>query len=101
MEPTTETPPVPPAKPPKPPIPWWAWLFAAACALIPIITLGGAIPAAIGGAGVFGCIGAAREAKLSRGARLAICIGITVGCWVLFVVLLVVVALFASRPPRP
>ena len=31
----------------KPRIPGWAWIFVVGCVLIPIVTVGGAIPGAI------------------------------------------------------
>src|SRR5262245_21036038 len=92
-----DTSPTPAPKPPKPPIPWWAWCFAAACGIIPVITLGGAIPAAIGGGGAFGCIGVAREPKLSVATRVGICAAITGGCWALFITFAVIVAVLQAR----
>src|SRR6187455_417393 len=53
---------------PKPPIPAWAWVFAVACGIIPVLTLGGAIPAAIGFGGAAGCVGTARNPAMSLGA---------------------------------
>lgn len=70
----------------KPPIPGWAWIFAIACGIIPILTLGGAIPGAIGGGGAFGCIAIAREPSMALGIRIAVCTGISMLCWVLLVV---------------
>lgn len=82
----------------KPPIPGWAWIFVVACALIPIVSLGGGIPAAIGCGGAAGCVAAARNPDQSVEMRVGICCGITVLCWGLFVGLLVlVVSLQAGR----
>jgi len=53
--------PSPSAPAAKPPIPWWAWLFAGACILIPIITLGGAVPGALGAGSAGGCVYVARN----------------------------------------
>jgi hypothetical protein len=78
-----------PSGKPKPRIPGWAWLFAAACIIIPVIALGGAIPGAIGGGGAFGCVAVARDPSKSVGARIAVCLVITGICWGLFIALLV------------
>jgi hypothetical protein len=63
--------PAPKPKPKNPPIPAWAWIFAVLCAAIPLVTLGGAIPAGIGFGGAGGCIGLARNPELSLGVRVA------------------------------
>lgn len=77
---------------PKPPIPWRGYLFAGACGIIPILTLGGAIPGAIGVGGAAGCIAVARDPAKSIPARVGICASISGVCWILFVVLVVLVA---------
>jgi hypothetical protein len=74
----TSPPPTPPA---KAPIPAWAWIFAVACGIIPVLTLGGAIPAGIGLGGAGACIGVARNASMPLVTRVATCIAITVACW--------------------
>lgn len=80
-------------KPKKAPIPGWAWIFAVACGAIPLMTLGGAIPGAIGFGGAAGCIGLARNAETPMVMRILGCVGITIACYVLvFVVLLGIVA---------
>ena len=72
----------------KGPIPGWAWIFAVACGIIPVLTLGGAIPGAIGFGGAGGCVAVARDESKSIGLRVGICCGITAACWVLFVALI-------------
>ena len=72
----------------KPPIPIWAWGFAIACIAIPIITVGGAIPGAIGGGGAAGCVSVARDDTKALGTRLFLCGGITALCWGLFGVMI-------------
>src|SRR5262245_10299611 len=37
------------------PMPSWAWGFVAACVAIPLISMGGAVPAALGGGGAAAC----------------------------------------------
>ena len=72
----------------KPPIPPWAWIFAIACVMIPVLTLGGALPGAIGGGGAFGCISIARDPTKELGLRVVLCSGVVVLCWGLFLVFL-------------
>jgi hypothetical protein len=79
------TEPVPPGKAPTPS---WAYLFAGACGIIPILTLGGAIPALIGFGGASGCITVARNRHMDPGLRVGICLGITAGCWAIMLVIL-------------
>jgi hypothetical protein len=82
---------------PKPPIPAWAWIFAVACGIIPVLTLGGAIPGAIGFGGAAGCVGVARGESMPLAGRIAACVAITVGCWVLVGTLLGGFALLMNR----
>jgi hypothetical protein len=77
--------------PPAQPIPGWAWIFVAACGIIPI-------PAAIGAGGAGGCISVARNPSIPVGGRFAGCLGITVACWV--AVFLLVAAVIAAGPRR-
>jgi cation transporter-like permease len=80
------------------PIPAWAWLFAAACGIIPVLTLGGAIPGAIGFGGAAGCIAAARDSSKPLSTRITSCAGITVLCWVLVIALVGGIATFSGKP---
>jgi len=75
-------------KKPTLPTPAWAWLFVVACVLIPILTLGGAIPGAIGGGGAFGCFAVAKDPSKQAGTRVLICVGITAVCWAIFLIFL-------------
>ncbi|HEX6607581.1 MAG TPA: hypothetical protein VF276_11770 [Chloroflexia bacterium] len=74
------------------PLPGWAWIFIGACALIPIITLGGAVPAGIGAGGAFGCASVARDPNRAASHRVGICTGIAAGCWGLLLGFLALVA---------
>jgi hypothetical protein len=98
------------ATPEKLPLPWWAWVFAAACALIPIITIGGAIPTAIGFGGAAACLGIARMPTMHAAARVGICSGVAFACWFAFGLLVIGVALVqgpgagtaqAAAPAKP
>lgn len=73
---------------PKPPTPGWAWVFAVACGIIPVLTLGGAIPAAIGIGGASACMGIAASPTMSVPARVGACVAVTIGCWVSVILLL-------------
>jgi hypothetical protein len=61
------------------------------------MTLGGAIPAGIAGAGIGGCRKFATDANRPHGQRILICIGITIACWVLLFALVGGVVLLRSR----
>ena len=69
-------------------MPGWAWVFIAICAVIPVISLGGVIPMAIGFGGAFGCAQAARDGAKDHNTRLLTCAGIAVVCWGVFVAFL-------------
>ena len=81
------------AKVEKPPIPGWAWIFAVICVAMPVASLGGAIPGAVGFASAAGCVAIARDTRKSEGLRIAICLAIAAVCWLVFVLL---IALFAG-----
>jgi hypothetical protein len=68
--------------------PQWAYLFAVACGIIPIITLGGAFPAVIGFGGAGGCLSISRVSSLPVALRVLVCLVITVACWGLLALLL-------------
>ncbi|MBX3220965.1 MAG: hypothetical protein KF795_10645 [Labilithrix sp.] len=69
------------------PLPLWGIACVAACALIPIVTLGGAIPAGIGAAGAITCIRLAKAPRWSTSRRVAGCVGVALVCWLLLAVL--------------
>ena len=64
------------------PSPKWIWVFIVLCGLIPISTLGGALPAVIGVLGIQGCIMIVRT-SMSRGVQILLCSLVTVFAWVL------------------
>jgi hypothetical protein len=70
------------------PTPQWAYFFAVACGAIPILTLGGLIPALLGFGGASGCLTVCRMRSVPVALRLLACVGITAGCWLLFVLLM-------------
>lgn len=72
--------------------PPWAYPFSVACFAIPIVTLGGALPAGIGfGAGA-ACLAVARNEKMAISVRVVLCTLITLAAWGLLGLLLVAVA---------
>lgn len=76
------------------PVPTWAWVFIIACAIIPVISLGGAIPAVIAVAGVSGTLSVARFNRWSVGLRAGVCAAIALACWGAFAMLIM-----AFQPP--
>jgi hypothetical protein len=96
----------PPARKESPPAPTprFAWVFVVACGLIPVLTIGGLIPAFLGATGAASCIGVARKEAWSVGLRVALCAAITVACWALFLAVYgdILVLLLQQRPkPGP
>lgn len=79
--------------------PAWAYLFAGACGLIPIVALGGMIPIAIGLGGAGSCVSVARVSSMPVIARVLICLLITGACWIGFglLIALVLAATSSSR----
>jgi hypothetical protein len=74
-------------------------LFACACILIPIITLGGAIPGALGAGSAGGCVYVARNPAWSTLTRALICAAITVGAWIIFLAIIIAAAFSARGHP--
>jgi hypothetical protein len=74
---------------PLPPIPWWLWIFIVACGSMPIISMGGAIPAVLGLGGAAICLSQGRNTKIPINFRILICIGVTIAAWLLYLVLII------------
>lgn len=79
-----------------PPMPNWAWLFVVACGIIPFIALGGALPILLGLGGATICATIARDTSKTTATRLAMCGGVTVLAWILFVALVAGIAALRS-----
>jgi hypothetical protein len=75
-------------------LPGWAWLFILGCLAVPIVSLGGAVPGALGFGGAAGCANMAKKAGWEVLPRVMICAVITGGVWLLFIVFMVAVASF-------
>ena len=65
------------------------WGFAAACGLLPVLTLGGIIPAASAALAACLCLGIARRFDWTLGRRVAACAVVTALCWGFVIGLLV------------
>ena len=74
------------------PLPKWSYVFIVACIVIPVVSLGGAIPAAIGFGGAGGVAAVARDASRTPQSRLMLSGVICGACWVLFIVFATMVA---------
>jgi hypothetical protein len=57
-------------------------LFYVAIGVIPVLTLGGAIPVGIAAGGISACRKIATDARQPHLNRILFCLGITVACWV-------------------
>ena len=62
-------------------LPWWTWLFIVACALLPIISLGGAIPMVTAVLGIILCIRASSSPTIKTSLKLLYCFGIVAIAW--------------------
>jgi hypothetical protein len=65
----------------RPSMPGWAYLFIVACGAIPILSLGGVIPGAVGFGGASICASIARSPQYSMAHRFVMCVMITAACW--------------------
>jgi hypothetical protein len=73
-----------PSKPKETGLPWWGIIFAIACGIIPVVSLGGAIPAIIGFGGASICLGVAKWRDLPSSLRVGICVFVTIAAWMVF-----------------
>lgn len=64
-----------------PKAPRWAWIFMGLCLLIPIVTMGGAVPAVIGFIGAWGCAGLASNKRWPIVVRVVLCLLVTITSW--------------------
>lgn len=65
-----------------PKAPRWAWIFIGLCLLIPVVTLGGAVPAVIGFIGAWSCAGLASNTRWPIAIRVGLCLMVTIASWV-------------------
>jgi len=78
-------------------MPAWGWAFVIVCVLIPVVSLGGIVPAVIGVGGAIICSVIARDASKEASTRVAICLGVTVLCWGVFIGFALLVAGLTNR----
>jgi hypothetical protein len=69
-------------------VPLWGWLFMVACVAIPVISLGGALPAAIGAGAASACVAISKKPDRSILFRVGACTAITLAAWCLFILLI-------------
>jgi hypothetical protein len=81
------------------PVPKWAWVFIIACALIPVVTLGGGLPALIGFGGVGGTLTVSRLNRWSVALRAGACAVITLACWSALGLLMTAVVVVKAKLP--
>jgi hypothetical protein len=62
-------------------LPGWAWPFVAGCLFIPVATMGGAIPVALGLGGAMGVATMAKDTKRPTRVRVILCTGATILAW--------------------
>jgi hypothetical protein len=65
----------------RPKVPRWGWGFVLACAIIPVLTVGGLVPLLIGVSGAVACHRTARDETRPPRARMTRCALITLACW--------------------
>ncbi|HEY0025501.1 MAG TPA: hypothetical protein VGB24_21630 [Longimicrobium sp.] len=64
-----------------PELPRWGWGFVLACAIIPVLTVGGLVPIVVGVAGATSCYRVSRDTRIPPRGRMLRCAGITAACW--------------------
>ncbi len=74
------------------PLPRWVYVFFALSALIPIVALGGALPALLGSLAALVCAGVARDESKTTTVRVVICAVVTLFAWAAFALLMLAAA---------
>ena len=74
--------------------PAWVTVFAIICVLIPIVSLGGALPAILGFAGAALCVSVSKT-SLPAALRLILCTVITLLAWIVWFLLIVGISRWA------
>jgi hypothetical protein len=65
--------------------PKWMWFFVVACGIIPLLTLGGAIPFLLGFGGAVACVVVGRHPTRSTRLKAVLAGGITIFAWLLLI----------------
>lgn len=74
-------------------LPAWAWVFVIGCIAIPVVTLGGAVPGALGLGGAAACANLSKRAGWGTGVRVLACSAVAGGAWFVFLAFAVGVAI--------
>lgn len=61
--------------------PWWIWIFIVACAILPITTIGGAIPVCLATLGILSCINISARPVMKKPLKFLVCLGISALAW--------------------
>lgn len=61
--------------------PWWTWIFFVLCLLLPVVTLGGAVPAALAVLGILLCFHIASVRKHKTVVDILLCLVVTLAMW--------------------
>jgi heme O synthase-like polyprenyltransferase len=69
--------------------PQWGYFFVALCGAIPVVTLGGAIPAILGIGGACLCLTVSRAQSVPRWIRFMFCLSITIVAWLILITIIV------------
>lgn len=62
-------------------LPWWTWLFIVACIILPITTIGGAIPTVAAVLGIILCAKVSSLPTAKTSIKLLSCFGIVAVAW--------------------
>ncbi|MGI6248082.1 MAG: hypothetical protein ACOYJX_01565 [Acutalibacteraceae bacterium] len=62
-------------------LPWWTWLFIVACIVLPITTLGGAIPTLLAFLGIILCVKVSSLSTIRTPLKFFSCFGIAAAVW--------------------
>jgi hypothetical protein len=73
-------------------MPKWMWIFIVACGFIPVLTLGGIVPVAIGLGGATACVAFSRHPTRSTRGKAVWATGITLTAWLLLIAFVAAVA---------
>lgn len=80
-----------------PPVPAWGYLFIGACGIIPVLTVGGAVPILLGAGGASLCLKVCRARHMDGMVKFLMCGVITAVAWVGLALTLVAVAVAQSK----
>ena len=75
-------------------VPRWTWLFLVACIILPITTIGGAIPSVLAMLGIILCAKVSLSTRISTAIKLMLCFGISTAVWGLGYISLWVVSVY-------